>query len=38
VAVLVVLAAGAAAGYVILTGDLGSRMVWEPRWQQVTGG
>lgn len=34
---LVVLAAGAAAVYVVLTGDLGSRIVWEPIWNPVTG-
>jgi uncharacterized membrane protein len=32
--VLVVLVALVAAYYVFQTGDLGSRMVWEPRWQQ----
>lgn len=36
--VLVVLAAGAAAVYVLLTGDLGSRIHWEPLWQSATGG
>lgn len=35
--VLVVLAAGVAAVYVFRAGDLGSRMVWEPRWEQVSG-
>lgn len=34
---LVVLAAVVAAVYVFRAGDLGSRMVWEPRWQQVAG-
>jgi hypothetical protein len=34
---LVVLAAGAAAVFVVLAGDLGSRIVWEPIWTQVTG-
>jgi len=32
-----VLAAGVAAVYVFRAGDLGSRMVWEPRWEQVSG-
>lgn len=35
--VLVVLAAGAAAVYVVRTGDLGSRIVWEPIWGPVSG-
>lgn len=33
--VLVVLAAGAAVVYVFLTGDLGSRIVWEETWQNT---
>jgi hypothetical protein len=36
--VLVVLAAGTAMVYLVRAGDLGSRMVWEPRWEQLTGG
>lgn len=36
--VLVVLAAGAAAVYVVRTGDLGSRIVWEPIWAPISGG
>jgi glucan phosphoethanolaminetransferase (alkaline phosphatase superfamily) len=35
--VLLVLDAIAAAVYVFLTGDLGSRIHWEPLWQNVTG-
>lgn len=35
--VLVVVAAGAAATYVFLAGDLGSRIHWEPLWQGATG-
>lgn len=36
--VLVVLAAGAAAVFVVRTGDLGSRIVWEPIWAPISGG
>lgn len=36
--VLVVLAAGATAVYAVRTGDLGSRIVWEPIWAPVSGG
>lgn len=35
--VLVVVAAGAAITYVVLAGDLGSRIHWEPVWQSVSG-
>lgn len=34
---LVVIAAGVAVVYVILTGDLGSRIHWEPLWNSVGG-